>query len=100
MVARSPSSQGSHPSLDAFFASRPSGNAFGDSSRAGRPGTTRVLFQNIRGLKESMVEDLYKCWKKERVGILLLAEMNTNWKAVQPGMQWFDSVRYRRIYLL
>mmetsp|Transcript_23158 Transcript_23158/g.57127 ORF Transcript_23158/g.57127 Transcript_23158/m.57127 type:complete len:184 (-) Transcript_23158:1447-1998(-) len=90
---RNPSSQAPHSSLDAFLASRPSGDSFGDPSGIRRPGSTRVLFQNIRGLKDSMVEDLYTCWKKENVGISLLAEMNTNWKMVGPGKHWFDRVR-------
>ena len=92
-----PSSQAAHSSLDAFLNSRPSGNFFGDNSNAHDSRSTRILFQNVHGIPLKMGEEkqrgLFQCWKDERVGISLLAEMNLNWNAVPLGQRWYDRVR-------
>ncbi|CAJ1941764.1 unnamed protein product [Cylindrotheca closterium] len=36
---------------------------------------------------------LFKCWTDERVGIVLLAEVDLQWSAVPRGHKWFDRVK-------
>ena len=94
---RNHSTQVTHSSIEEFLHSRPSGNFFGDNSSAHDPRSTRILFQNVHGIPLQMDEEkqrgLFQCWKDERVGISLLAEMNLNWNSVPQGHKWFDRVR-------
>ena len=91
------SSQAAHSSLEEFLNSRPSGNFFGDNSNFHPPRSTRILFQNVHGISSATWDEkqrgLFQCWKNEKVGISLLAEMNLNWNMIPPGQKWFDRVR-------
>ena len=98
---RSATINGSHQpkvdSLESFLASRPSGDFFGDPSTLRAQKATRVLFQNVHGINIAMSDEkqkgLFECWKQEKIGIALLAEMNLNWSHVKPGQGWYDRVR-------
>jgi len=94
---RNRSRQVAHSSLDEFFNSRPLGDFFGDDSRQQDPGVTRVLFQNVHGINAQRLDQkqrgLFKCWKDERVGIALLAEMNLHWPSLRQGHSWYDRVK-------
>ena len=85
------------PSLDVFLDSVNRVNRFGDDPGERVPQSTRLVFRNVDGVQSSRssqkMTKLTEWWKKEKVDIALLSEMNCDWRFVDDEDQWSQRLR-------